>query len=773
MTIDLELLNDAEIRQLCRSWGAVIAPAWSDPERPPERKALRAVLAERGLDDDGNASQVVDLAYELIARFLDRAAMLQYLRMRETGDWTAYGEQRVAVSFCRHVVRVPTDREVTQFDADKLRRRVDEFWSGLGKPDAAALEGLLAESSLDFLGIEIPAWNLGSLNAYIEYLDCPWGLRFGYEDGGYWKFILGKMERYELDGVRIRVFGEERSRSPTEILSLAGFADADGRQVFIRMESIEVIYRNKWSRAASAPWADRRKEASHPLTAVRQGLKDRALSALGIKTDEDMARERGRILGLMRDSVAWNQAGILIKRSHPDKSFLRFPLYILAAMFGDVLSSSASVLADWIVAEGMDGATMPRLCRLARESPAVADFFFWMTLSDYWFPDEDEDRFPVLTDLSHALFLLVVDDGPSVDFARIESSMGPITKLLFSAQRRFVDDFTAFADGLDFVAGGRARKLAEVYESFSRSWRRRRGRTESLPERSQDHPEFGRDFWRHVSDAYPEQYSALKSRIESCSAALEGEALGYLRREGRAGEGDASLRAFILRRYRELGIIPAETRIDWAAFLDRALGELGLDPPRSEAARARWMGILGGTPLDLIVSYEGGRDPFLELLQDLLLKTGMGSLGRPTEAGECFPATGTEAERSSFIVEELESVRDQIESEMYLGIDLLEVNERLDRDLTEKALAELSFSDGSPLAGRIKEVRYAASPGDSLYRIHVPLYPGMMDWATSQAVWRANTEIRPDEFIMQWTIDGLFLEALCAAAEKRWKDLAR
>jgi hypothetical protein len=773
MTIDLKLLNDAEIRQLCQSWGSVIAPAWTDPERPPERKALRAILAERGLDEGGNVSQVLDLAYELIARFLDRAAMLQYLYMRETGEWTVYGEQRVAISFCRHVMRVPTDREVTQFDADKLVRRIDEFWNGLGKPDKAALEGLLAESSLDFLGIDIPAWNLGSLNAYIEYLDCPWGLRFGYEDGGYWKFILGEMERYELGGVKIRVFGKERSRSPTEILSLAGFTDADGKQVFIRMESVEVIYKNKWSGAPSASWSERRREASHPLTAVRQGIKDRALSALGIGTEEDMARERGRVLRLMRDNIAWNQAGILIKRSHPDKSFLRFPLYLLAAMFGDVLSASASVLADWIVADGKDGATMSRLCRLARESPAEADFFFWMTLSDYWFPDKDEDRFPALTDLSHALFLLVVDEGLSVDFARIESSMEPITKLLLSAQRRFVDDFTAFADGLDFVAGGRAQKFAGVYESFSRSWRRRRGRTERLPEKSSDHPEFGRDFWRRVSDAYPEQYAALKSRLESCSAALEGEVLGYLRREGRAGEGDASLRAFILRRYRELGIIPPETRIDWSAFLDRALGELGLEPPRSEAARAGWMDILEGTPLDLIVSYESERDPFLELLQDLLLKTGLGSIGQPIEAGECFPATGTEAERSSFIVEELENLRDQIESEMYLVIGLLEVNERLDRILTEEALGEVRFSDGSPLADKIKEVRYAASPSDSLYRIHVPLYPGMMDWATSQAVWRANAEIRPDEFIMQWTIDELFLEVLCAAAEKRWKEAAR
>ena len=69
----------------------------------------------------------LDLAFEHLYRVLRDAALLQYLWMEKTSTFGPMGEQRVSISLCRNLLHIPNDREVTQFDADRFRRLLDEY----------------------------------------------------------------------------------------------------------------------------------------------------------------------------------------------------------------------------------------------------------------------------------------------------------------------------------------------------------------------------------------------------------------------------------------------------------------------------------------------------------------------------------------------------------------------------------------------------------------------------------------------------------------------
>jgi hypothetical protein len=126
-----------------------------------------------------------------------------------------------------------------------------------------------------------------------------------------------------------------------------------------------------------------------------------------------------------------------------------------------------------------------------------------------------------------------------------------------------------------------------------------------------------------------------------------------------------------------------------------------------------------------------------------------------------FNPEDTAEKRKEYIKDELENIRDQLESEMYMEIDVLKINKKYNiKPMVEELLESITFFDGKKLKDKIKEITYEELKNDALMEVSIPLKRGYMDWNTSQAVWRINQDLRPDEFIMQWTIDKDFLESL-------------
>jgi hypothetical protein len=222
-----------------------------------------------------------------------------------------------------------------------------------------------------------------------------------------------------------------------------------------------------------------------------------------------------------------------------------------------------------------------------------------------------------------------------------------------------------------------------------------------------------------------------------------------------------SLREFIYEKYKEIGVLQEPKAVDYKVAVTQACEAMKMPEKVKQTVQERFEKISKGENYDISISYEGEKDPFIATIQEMMLKSGYGDIKAGMLMGEYADPEDTTEKKKDYVKNELENIRDQLESEMYMDVEQLKVNNKFNaKPMVEELLEKTTFFDGKRLKEKIKEVDYADLNSDALFEVFVPLKRGYMDWNTSQAVWRINQDIRPDEFIMQWTIDKDFLEAL-------------
>jgi len=215
---------------------------------------------------------------------------------------------------------------------------------------------------------------------------------------------------------------------------------------------------------------------------------------------------------------------------------------------------------------------------------------------------------------------------------------------------------------------------------------------------------------------------------------------------------------------KEIGVIEMLPDIDCKAVVQKACNEMNMPKTVQKKVQARFKKIIEGKPIEALINYRGGTDPFIIVLQEMMLKSGYGDIESGMLIGEYYNPDATSEEGKEYICDELKFLRDQITSEMYYGIYKLRVNNKYPvRSMVNELLTTVKFFNGEKIASKIKSVEYTEFDNDALMEVLIPLRRGYMDWDTAQAVWRINQDLRPDDSFTQWTIDRDFLEALCEA----------
>jgi hypothetical protein len=222
-----------------------------------------------------------------------------------------------------------------------------------------------------------------------------------------------------------------------------------------------------------------------------------------------------------------------------------------------------------------------------------------------------------------------------------------------------------------------------------------------------------------------------------------------------------SLREYICQRYKEIGIIQEPKKINYTQAVIKACESMKMPEKVAQKVKDKFDSIVKGENYDISISYEGEKDPFIAVVQEMMIKSGYGDIKAGMLMGEYVDANDTTEKKKDYVKNELENIRDQLESEMYMEVDVLKVSNKFNvKPMVEELLEKTTFFDGKQLKEKIKQVVFEDLKTDALFEVFIPLKRGYMDWNTSQAVWRINQDLRPDEFILQWTIDKDFLEAL-------------
>lgn len=705
-------------------------------------------------DSTKEKSELFSFIKEYVVRQLKEIAIVEYLIMEKSNNWGVMGEQRVSISFCRILLNIPNDREVTQFDADRFRRIIDEQDDVLGKESADSYLEWLKKNKLSFLGISFRARAINEAKQYFELMEVPFYLYATYGSGGRFNFIFGEFLHKKYENINTYLIGTEFIRSPNMVLSVAATGEGP-LTLLIRRASCEVIFFNKWQKFFDQSKLERKKALNHPNSAIREGVKAKALALYKTKTTEDVKNIKNTFINEMIDGILWHEIGHKIYGDIPWNSSFSNTDTIIGCL--------TESLGDWAPKKGKIKGAIERFIEISEKDIEKASRCVYVYLSDNWFVDEEEEFMSIQTDILTSLILHFINKDGSIDFVRMKTEHSQIYKFLAKKHELILDEVLALIKKGKYEVGIHLMDYNTMGKEVLKMYKD--GGQATTMEELEKNGNYWMNIFGYVKKFSPKTQKAIDAYVVSAGIDLRKDLLNIITKKN-GEQYNNLLREYIYAKYKEIGVLKERKKVDYVQAVETACAKIKMPVKVSEKVKEQFKNIIeNGKNYDISISYEGKPDPFIAIVQELMLKTGFGDIDAGMALGELYDPEEPADKRKEYLKNELEGIRDQIESEMYLEVDVLKINKNYKiLPVVEDLVSKIDFLDGKKLNEKIKKIEYAEIMAEGvIFDVFVPLKRGYMDWNTSQAVWRINQDLRPDEFIMQWTIDREFLEMLVEA----------
>jgi hypothetical protein len=768
-------MNDKQLEDLHAHFTELYGGQMLDETRPLEERHLTVLVNRRclpagpggpaprengenpaktvaGSSAETELRSVQECAKEVLYRQLKHLSLAMYLAMEKNKNWGSLGEQRVRISLCRNIMNIPNNREVTQFDTDRLRLIVDRCDASLGKKSAEEMDRYCEKKRISLFGKDF--FDFPELGEFIKLFDAEY---LFYSAGRLYgpKFIFGEVAYTQIDDTLIYTFLDEYIRSPHNDLSIAGRAIYSSNSIQIRRVALEAICFNKWQNFFETSKAERRRCLRHPNTAIREALKEKAMAWYGITGSGDFLKFKDKLLDAMTDGVIWHEFGHHVSEQPRDMDPVHRAVYFGEVQGGDVLDTLGELLAEWAPARGGKKGALIRFLETAGSDSKAAAAQFYMFLSDSWYVDEKEELFSLKSNCYLGLGLYFMGPGGAVNFKRMAREHGVIYEFLMGEFRRVVGRILGFLSRAAYVKDGRPLFYDDLETEILKS------RQEKNPALTAEKMKEDFRYWENVLTFLSENdRKRFRVLMAQEAAALEHNILDMVT-GGNTMEYRDSLRQYIVERCEEIGLYSPPMPVKIKKTIQKACEKLGI--PQEEITRVydRFNSIMDGKKYEAVIRYNGPPDPFIGVLQEMMLETGIGAILSGMLLGEGYESEKDYISLEECVKNELENIRDQLESGRYQQIDLLKVNKLYaDLSLVQGMLPAIKFLGGGSLESKIKAIESVSFDNDAILEAVIPLRRGYMDWNTSQAVWRINQDLRPDEFMLLWTIDQDFLEFL-------------
>jgi hypothetical protein len=387
-------------------------------------------------------------AEQAVFKAVRDASILGYILMEKTDDFTGHGEQRIAISFCRMLLKIPASREVTQADANEFRGIIEAFQKRMGDPTATQARRMIREASFTIPEISLPfilADHEAQINSLLAAVDSSWYFFYGTK-AKHRALLLGTVHPFQYHGTTERfskkpliIFDQEIMRSPTWILSNVGTNYQKG--YVVRDLSISTIWFNKWASMFSPSEEFTRDMMAEMCReyAIREGIKFKAFKAYGIDKEKDLAIHQDKFISDAKAGVIWHEYGHCISAN--ENIFLPKKMARIGRNIStndmDAFYPYSEGMADY--SPSMEGVYGPiyHICQIAKSDYDRAVGQIYVYLSDYYFFERGETYFQEMTFLIVPLMTRFIDNQGIIDFENLEAQIEPTCQTLADATVRW------------------------------------------------------------------------------------------------------------------------------------------------------------------------------------------------------------------------------------------------------------------------------------------------------------------------------------------------
>jgi hypothetical protein len=491
-----------------------------------------------------------------------RIAVLQYAHMQQTQNWGDLGEQRIMISYCRHLLELPAERDISFLDVDVFQNKICELtapYSGLTAEELRAADEAV---KCDLLYKETDYSREKDINDFLEFLGSSYGFIAG-QLGIYRSVIAGPAEIKKINKYRVTTFQQETARTPEAVLSIA--AVVGGKHVAIRLPACETIFANKWRHILTVSAAELELALHHELENIGLSFKLRALNGYGARTAEELLRQKTVFLREMLAGLQWHELGhgIVINEllSRKDSAFGE----ALAVLGANIIAVFKELLADWAPPRQKLQGPLSYFCAVSQDDAEIAARQIAVYLSDNWFlGEQDDNSFANHSEITAALLLKYLGARGRVDFAGLRRELNNKRGIFYRVlgeYKRISFYLEKLIKAVDFVCGGRKVNFAALSKIYVQKVRQIE---KEYPVRSL---EFQVHFWAKILEDLPALNPTLLAEMKNYLAEENAKFHRFLLREYLPPNNYQTLRECVCQELKNKGFYAPPDKTDLAELL--------------------------------------------------------------------------------------------------------------------------------------------------------------------------------------------------------------
>ncbi len=359
---------------------------------------------------------------KLISQQVTYYSFLTYCYMEKSNDWQEAGESQCRTTFTRLLLKKPPEAPITYEDTIEYSKKLNEAYENLGISQLSVEDVSLAIRSFkfEFFGRKYLSVQTEEITKMMQFCGVNWFLQGGLH-GKNLQFILGSGKLVHRGGYDIITLEKEFMRTPNNIVAMA--AVIGHRQIYVRMESLRVIFDQKWRQLFRYRDYELSYMRHNLMMNISDGIKRHATGLYGATSVETIEAVQDQFVKDMGETILQHELGHGAVQ-HDILSVEGGTLGEASRVYDEnIYTQLLEFLADFVSKHGEIWGPMYNMCQIAKKDRARAERMFYIYFSDTWFYDTDDTYMYLYTDLMALILLRYVNDDLSIDFEKLEGDI--------------------------------------------------------------------------------------------------------------------------------------------------------------------------------------------------------------------------------------------------------------------------------------------------------------------------------------------------------------
>ncbi len=401
---------------------------------------------------DKIVGDIASLIESTIYGYVEYYAVMQYLYMEITGEWTEAGEDRVKNSFFAVINSFSSDKDLSYTDYSSSQDKINKL-AALYKVENLSkeeLSGRIKSPKLEVLGLSFSFTETAKLNKLLTIVGSKRRVIMGLS-GSYTSMIFATATTVKYHDYEIHLLYKEEIRTPNAVNYIVAVIDQN--QIAIRREVCEYIFYKKWLPVVEYEVSFLSFMNNLPENQVAEAIKQKVMHAYSVNNQEELLAVKDDFINKMMENFSYHEV------SHDlleDFNLTREEVAMVTAISvqeENILTVMTEVLTEWMPGSLHLKGPMKNIADTAvKNSDNVKASQLLLTyMSDGWFLDTDTEFMHPYTYIMFAPLLKCIKSNAEIDFVELYGEINNIFDFFLTWYRNTISDVLLKLKSMKYV----------------------------------------------------------------------------------------------------------------------------------------------------------------------------------------------------------------------------------------------------------------------------------------------------------------------------------